>query len=130
MVSVSFEYYTDEYFGDLIPESDFNKLIKRAIPYVSARTFGQADEVSDDDELADKVRDALCSVAEVLKSYVSDDGVVHGSIVSEDVGGSWKRSYASMGSDSSSKSLDDIISNKVTLILANTGLLYAGVDLC
>ena len=46
MVSVNFEYYTDEYFGDLIPESDFNKLIKHAIPYVSARTFGQADNVS------------------------------------------------------------------------------------
>lgn len=125
MVEVTYSYYKDEYFGDMIQESEFKKLIKRAEPYVSARTFGKADEVTDtsDTSLVIKVKDALCAVAEIIKAHTSDDGVEHGEVVSESVGGSWSRSFA----NSTDKSgMIDIITNKLYILLSNTGLLYGG----
>lgn len=124
MVSVDYDYYTTSYYGDLISEDEFPKFIKRAEPYVSARTFGSADEVEDTDTLANKVKDCLCGVAELLKSYTDDDGIAHGAVKSESVGGSWSRNYG--GTSDGNESIEDIINNKIYIMLSNTGLLYAG----
>ena len=124
MIQTTYTYYKDEYLGNLVQESEFPRLVKRAEVYVSARTFGNADGITDDSPYADKLRDCLCSVAETIKSHTGDDGTQHGEITSENVGGSWSRSYkASRGNEGT---LDDIIYKQISLNLANTGMLYGG----
>ena len=127
MVKVEYSYYKDEYLGDLIQENEFNKLIKRAEPYVSTRTFGKASQVTEDmdETLVNKVKDALCAVAEIIKAYTGDDGTEHGRVSSESVGGSWSRSFAI---EKDSNDLINIIGDKLCLYLYDTGLLYAGGD--
>lgn len=125
MVKVDYVYYKDEFSGDLISENEFDSLIKKAEPYVSMMTFGNADGVDDSSEYSSNVMNALCSVAETIKSYTDDSGVEHGAISSESVGGVWSRSY-SVDKDSSSKSMESAIKFKLYMYLSNTGLLYAG----
>lgn len=127
MLQVDYSYYTDTFLGDVLPESEFQKFIKRAEPYVSLRTFGRADDVVTTDICAGKLKDCLCSVAEIIKGYTANDGTERGAVVSESVGGSWSRSYGS-SSDDLGKTLDGIVSSKIYVMLANTGLLFGGVD--
>lgn len=124
MIQTTYTYYKDEYLGNLVKESEFPRLIKRAEVYVSARTFGNADGITDDSPYANKLRDCLCSVAETIKSHTEDDGTQHGEITSESVGGSWSRSYKA--SSNNDGTLDDIIYKQIYLNLSNTGMLYGG----
>lgn len=127
MVNVTYSYYKDEYFGDLIQEEEFKKLIKRAKPYLSVRTFGRVDNIdeSSDENIVNKIKDTYCSVAEILKAHTGDDGIEFGVVTSESVGGSWSRSFSV---DEKAKNIASIINDKICLHLANTGLLYAGDD--
>ena len=125
MIGVTYDYYKNEYYGEMLNEHEFNKYIKRAEPYVSSRTFGKADLVTDatDEVVANKVRDSICAVAEILKSHTGDDGIEHGAVSSENVGGSWSRSYVV---NKESSGITGIINDKIYTLLANTGLLYGG----
>ena len=126
MISVDYTYYKNSYLGDVLTEAEFPKFVKRSEPYISARTFGQADVLDESSPYADKLKDCICSVAEVLKSNTSDDGAEHGLIASENVGGSWSRTYQA-GSSDEEKTVSGMINSKIYLMLANTGLLYGGV---
>ena len=59
-MSVSYEYYTQTFFGKKIPESDFDYYAARAEEYISAR----CGTVSD----TDKLSKAVCACAEVYFS--------------------------------------------------------------
>lgn len=125
MISVDYDFYKNNYYGDVLSESEFSKFIKRSEPYVSQITFRRADSIDEDDVNADKIKYSLCAVAELVKSYTNEDGSVHGAIASESVGGSWSISYNN-NSDNSNNSLESAIYSKLQLYLAGTGLLYAG----
>lgn len=77
----TFEFYTDTYYGNQIPEADFPRLTARA----SAFLDGLACDLSDVPE--DVLKKALCAVAEAWQT--NEQG---GDIVSQSVG-SWSKHF-------------------------------------
>jgi hypothetical protein len=125
MVEVTYTYYTDTYLGTILStEPLFDKYLADAVDYVNARTFGNANEVTDDDVNAPKVKRALCKIADLLKVNVTDTGYINGVVTSESVGSTWSKSYKV---DNSARP-EDVLDKQLCLILYNTGLLYGGVE--
>lgn len=79
-----YTFYSESYKGNMIPESDFDRLITRASSYIDNITYGRASVYSTDDA----VKMAACAVAEAWQ--VNEQG---GDLQSQSVG-SWSRTYA------------------------------------
>ena len=73
MPYATYEYYTTDYPGGLIPAGDFPGYIKRASAYVSQATFRRLDDTAYAD-IPDSAKDAACAVAEALYRYDSATG--------------------------------------------------------
>lgn len=125
MVEITYSYYTDEYKGSSVNENEFSKLLETAKIYVSNRTFGRADAITEDDDYANRIKFTVCNVVDLIKVHTDDSGIEHGVVASESVGGSWSRTYKV--SDKQSTSLEGVIYDKIYQLLSNTGLLYGGV---
>lgn len=124
MFEVDYAYYTDTYKGTSLTEQEFNIYITNATGRVYARTFASIDRLDQTSELLNKVKDTICVVADTVKAYTNNDGVEHGAVTSESVGGTWSMSYAVKDGSSD---LDSIVGDKIYISLYNTGLLYGGV---
>jgi len=62
-----YEFYTDKYFGNIIPEADFPRLSERASDFIDTLTFERlVDGLPSNERAAAKVQKAVCAVAEVL----------------------------------------------------------------
>lgn len=61
MVTVDFEYYTEEFYGIEIPEERFSYYAAAAEEYLDHVTFGNLFQAEDD-----QIARAVCSVAECL----------------------------------------------------------------
>lgn len=127
MVDIAYEYYKDNFRGILVSEDEFSKLLETAKIYVSNRTFGNVDYIDDTSQYADRVKFTLCSVMDLVKAHTGDDGVEHGAVTSESIGGSWSRSFKV--SDKRGTTLEDIVYDKICTLLGGTGLLYGGTYL-
>ena len=107
-ITVDFDYYSNVYRGNLIPVSDFKKVITKALCYVDGLIFGR-----EAGEREESVKLAVCNVAELLWLDNSRLG-----ISSENADG-YSVSY---GSADVSKNIYDA----VAVYLADSGLMYAG----
>lgn len=122
-----FEYYQNTYHGMAIEIGDFPRLAMRSSAILDALTFGRAlDVVIADTDTAtiDKIRQATCGIAEVLKWTDRTETDGGGVIASEQVG-SHSVSYVQtpdMNSRNEQKWLQ-----VAKVYLWDTGLLYAGV---
>lgn len=108
MEKVDYDYYSNNYCGNIIPPADFNKVLLKAEAYVDGLIFGR-----DPGDREESVKLAICNVAELL--YLDDER--HG-IVREDSDG-YSVSYLS-------SELDKDIASAVAVYLADSGLMYAG----
>ena len=108
MVKVDYDYYSNNYCGNIIPPADFDKVIKKAETYVDGLIFGR--EPGDREE---SVKLAVCNVAELL--YLDDE---RQGIVREDNDG-YSVSYLSAD-------IDKDIASAASVYLADSGLMYAG----
>lgn len=121
MAYADYTYYTDTFYGDLIPEDSFDKCITRASDYIDRLTMNRAASYTADDS----VKKAACAVAEQYMLIGSARAsVAAGEIASESVG-SHSVSYRS--GVETSVALENGIYNIAVSYLANTGLLYRGV---
>lgn len=125
MILADYQFYKESYFGDIIPESDYNRLATRAASLLDYYTMGKASTHAD----MEAVKMASCAVAE---RYLSVDkaqqaSAEHGDLVSESVGG-YSRSYRSYAD--SSRDGSAAIYAAIKQYLAGTGLLYGGVPVC
>lgn len=122
MAYVDYQFYTEKYYGDTVPESDFTKYAERASDRIDTITFDRLISGLPDDERAKtKVQKAVCAVAdylyqidEVKKASMStvgtitmEDGTVTGKMVSSVSSGSESISYAT-GSSSASGGAESI----------------------
>lgn len=78
----------------------------------------------DEHDIPDAVKNCCCELAEIL---YSDEKASESGVSSESVGG-WSRSYES--SEARKTATTQAICNSVHTWLADTGLLYRGMQLC
>lgn len=116
MAYTDYAFYTNEYYGDVVPETDFPKYVDRASDRVDEITFDcLADGLPSDSRANKKVQKAVCSVAEALYQIDSiknallnnlgtvetEDGKVTGKTVSSVTAGSESITYSTGMSDAS-----------------------------
>ena len=116
MAYTDYAFYTNEYCGDVVPETDFPKYADRASDRVDEITFDRlADGLPSDSRANKKVQKAVCSVAEALYQIDSikntllsnlgtvetEDGKVTGKTVSSVTAGSESITYSTGMSDAS-----------------------------
>lgn len=116
MAYTDYAFYTNEYYGDVVPETDFPKYADRASDRVDEITFDRlADGLPSDSRANKKVQKAVCSVAEALYQIDSvknallnnlgtvetEDGKVTGKTVSSVTAGSESITYSTGTSDAS-----------------------------
>ena len=67
MAYTDYAFYTDRYFGTIIPETDFPRLAEKASDFIDTLTFDRlVDGLPINERAAAKVQKAVCAVAEAL----------------------------------------------------------------
>ena len=67
MAYADYRFYTTTYYGDTVPESDFQKYAERASDRIDAITFDRlVNGFPEEERAATKVKKAVCAVAETL----------------------------------------------------------------
>lgn len=134
MAYTTYDFYENEYYGDVIPDTAFPKWSDRASTKLDQLTFGNigADAIA---EYGEKIQKATCALADLMyqidykSSHANDETVAN--IKSMSSGG---RSVSFGGNETLiDKVLGDrtaqnhLFYDTVCEYLADTGLLYAGV---
>lgn len=109
MAYADYQFYTEKYYGDTVPESDFPKYAERASDRIDSITFDRlVNGFPEEERAVTKVKKAVCAVADALyqidrikKSSMESVGTVtreDGTVVSKTVSsissGSESISYA------------------------------------
>ena len=67
MAYADYQFYTEKYYGDTVPESDFPKYAERSSDRIDAITFGRlVNGFPEEERAVTKVKKAVCAVAEAL----------------------------------------------------------------
>lgn len=114
---VDYTYYTQVYQGFEIPESRFGYWAAKASAYLDQATFGRTAE---EETPSDAVQLACCAVAEAY--YLNRQG---GGVASEKAG-DYSVNY--VAGVSKAKTEDERLYEAAALYLADSGLLYRGVE--
>ena len=115
-----YTYYTEVY-GGAMPETDFDRLARRASAYLDGVTFGRI-QAEMPEVILTKVKDACCAVADAYA--LNEKG---GGIAAEENDGV-RVSY--VAGVSKAKTDNERLCEAALLYLGNTGLLYRGCGLC
>ncbi|WP_252247441.1 hypothetical protein [Clostridium sp. ZBS4] len=112
-----YNFYKESFGGNTIPEGSFLKFNLKASAYINKITFGRVKKL---EEIPEEVKFAVCSTMEVMKKIEDDGGVI-----SSETEGDHSVSYVD---GISTMSEEKKIYETARLFLADTGLLYKGVD--
>lgn len=108
MAYADYQFYTEKYYGDTVPESDFPKYEDRASDRINMITFDRlVDGLPDDERMVVKIKKAVCALAdtiyqidqikkasmETVGTVVREDGTVTGKAVSSVSSGAESISY-------------------------------------
>lgn len=67
MAYADYQFYTEKYYGDTVPESDFQKYAERASDRIDAITFDRLiDGLPENERAQTKVKKAVCAVADAI----------------------------------------------------------------
>ena len=67
MAYADYQFYTEKYYGDTVPESDFQKYAERASDRIDAITFDRlVNGFPEEERAVTKVKKAVCALAEAL----------------------------------------------------------------
>lgn len=132
MAYADYQFYTEKYYGDTVPESDFQKYAERASDRIDAITFDRlVNGFPEEERAVTKVKKAVCAVAEALYqidqikkasmesvgTVTREDGTVVSKAVSSVSSGSESISYASGGSGISNIYSQAALDKKVESVL-------------
>lgn len=117
MAYADFNYYTNSFGGNTIPEASFLRLEKKARAFLDSITFNRLKE--DATLIDDSVKDCLCEIMECNYKLENDGGIK----ISESVG-SQSVSYQINQNDTEFNRYYKIAKR----YLGHTGLLYRGVS--
>ena len=108
MAYADYKFYTEKYYGDTVPESDFPKYEDRASDRINMITFDRLmDGIPDDEGAQIKIKKAVCALTDALYqidqikkasmdtvgTVVREDGTVTGKAVSSVSSGAESISY-------------------------------------
>lgn len=109
MAYADYQFYTEKYYGDTVPESDFPKYEDRASDRINMITFDRlVDGLPDDERMVVKIKKAVCALADAIYqvdqikkasmdtvgTVTREDGTVVSKAVSSVSSGSESISYA------------------------------------
>lgn len=114
MPYADYDYYVNSYGGNAIAEMDFTRLSRQASVYLNTLTL---DKITGDWKTDERVKDACCAVADI---YAWRE---RGGEVSSETNDGASVTYVTSG-----KTIEQQTANTAALYLANTGLLYRGID--
>lgn len=119
MAYADYQFYTEKYYGDTVPESDFPKYAERASDRIDSITFDRlVNGFPEEERAVTKVKKAVCAVADALYqidqikkasmesvgTVTREDGTVVSKAVSSVSSGSESISYAT-GSSGNTESI-------------------------
>jgi hypothetical protein len=122
---VDFTFYEEEYLGSQITEADFPSRALSASAIIDLITYDRAAEViedNDDADLVNKVKLAVCTVAETYQRYYVNE---EKEISSESVGG---HSVSYITTKEMERTRDKRYVDAAKIYLGNTGLMYMGIE--
>lgn len=134
-MKITFEYYHESFYGEVIPEDSFQKWIKRAETKLNYLTFGKAECTTDTGE-CQQIPDSLCALAECMymveserkkaENTTSDKNIKSMSSGGESISYEVQKTiYQDVLHDKAAE--DRLYRDTVAEYLQGTGLLYAGV---
>lgn len=141
MAYCDYNFYTSEYYGNVISEADFPRLAEKASDKLDQITFDRlVDGLPADERTAKKVKKAVCALAEKISDIEGiefasryeqgADGLLKGRTIASISSGGESISFASNTQTSYGgdvKETEKMLFETARVYLANTGLLYAGV---
>ena len=67
MAYVDYDFYTESYYGNVVPEADFDRLADRASDSIDVMTFDRlVDGLPADKRSQKRIKKAVCSLAELM----------------------------------------------------------------
>lgn len=67
MAYADYEFYTTSYFGSVVPETDFPRLVERASDFVDTMTFDRlVDGLPENERSQKRIKKTVCSLAELM----------------------------------------------------------------
>lgn len=117
-----YKFYTEEYLGNHIPESTFAAIERSASAYINYITHNRISPSELPEWVMQKVKLAVCAVADVCYKQVSDE---ESPIVSSESVGNHSKSYAVVDKGFDNRQREKLFQAKTHL--HGTGLLYGGL---
>lgn len=95
MAYADYSFYTDQYYGDQISETDFPRLAERATDFVRAYTYGISDKVSG--FALEMVQKCTCAIAEIAndEDKMTANAFAAGGVKTGETVGPWSKSFSS-----------------------------------
>lgn len=124
-----FEYYSGTFGGSAIPEAEFGRYALRASREVDKITLYRIQNPpgADSYPVDNKVKDAVCAVAEVLFRHDQEDAKTGGALVESETVDSHTVRFKVMGADKLAEFRATEIWAAARGYLTSTGLLYRGI---
>lgn len=67
MAYADYDFYTESYYGNVVPEADFDRLAARASDFIDTLTFDNlVDGLPTDERSQKRIKKAVCSLAELM----------------------------------------------------------------
>lgn len=117
-----YTFYTQEYLGGNIPETAFAAVERSASAYIDFITNNRISKSELPDWVMEKVKMAVCAVADVCYKQISDENTP--AVSSESVG-NHSKSYAVVNKGFDERQHEKLVQAKTHL--HGTGLMYGGL---
>lgn len=67
MAYVDYEFYTTSYFGSVVPETDFPRMVEKASDFIDTMTFNRlVDGLPTNKRSQKRIKKAVCSLTEIM----------------------------------------------------------------
>ena len=117
-----YTFYTQEYLGNHIPENTFDAVERGASAYIDYITHNRIPKSELPEWVMQKVKMAVCAVAEVCYKQINDED---SPTVSSESVGNHSKSYAVVNRGFDNRQREKLVLAKTHL--HGTGLLYGGL---
>ena len=117
-----YAFYTDKYMGSVIPSTAFVGVERAASAFVNYLTHNRIVMAELPEAVQEKVKMAVCAVAEVCYKQIADDD---STAVSSETVGNHSKSYAVVKRGFDERQHEKLVNAKT--YLHGTGLMYGGL---
>ena len=120
MAYADYEYYSTQFFGSAIAESDFPRVARKASAILDQLTFGRA---VDNTEYETLIKDAMCAIADEIYAVENSDSSEY---ITSESQGQYSVSYAAESVEGRTETQRYFDAAKVWL--GSTALMFAGFN--